>query len=1047
MSADSIDARLHGLVHRVAQVRRWLMLLIGLRTLAAGGAFALLYVLLFSALDHRLHLGPLGRALALALLAAGFLSVVYFLGRDAIRHYSARQAANYIERHHNYHQQLVTAIEYHEDRASYPYSKALAERVVAQIDETARNDDFTEAIPKWQVYLSAAVIAAAFLVVGIALYTNAAYFARYVGRLTQPLAAVAPLSATTLETLTGDLVTQPDVNVTLAAAIHGVVPEQGLLHLVHAGDQYGDTPPAFRDLSLKPAPGKDEQPQFASAVAFPPGTYQYQFVSGEITSDWHTVTAANLPELKGLKAEVKTRPDVQPYQQDLREFSLDVLEGAEVKLIADASEALSLAVVVSVAGDKTSIPLNGGTHFEHTFRADKPGMINFALTGASGLTQDKVPPLQLTLRADRPPEFKRVTPQGDYLATNVASIPIRVDVSDDFGLTSADLVFEIAGRAPLRIPATVERGSKAVTLAHTLELEEYDLKLNDTVIFYAEAADVPSGIKAEGEHAVSDMYLIEIKPYHQVWYQPPEGMQSDFGKQGLENMREAHAGLQATLEVARAILKKTWPLANKTELSADDRSKTAALMKDVKYNSEQIGKIKADPAYRFSPEQLEQLTAAQSAYGDAAKFLAADDPAKAVEPEKNAYQDIRKVLEELEKLIQSGSGSPPPQGPERVKLEEQVHLTRFEKEQTQWELKELANKLEQLRQEQKQLKERFERFLTAQTQQEGAKQATTDEKSWNDPNARRDKKNDPEAPKDGGGGESPSRTSLEGALSPAEASGGAGNATTAEASSSAASAQATQGAQGASKRASREDLLEVMRASERALQERAAELARSLGSVKQDQTPPEDLTKALDHLARALDEMKAADAALGDAYFGKSSDAMKRAAEALDSTQQELRMAAFMLEQAALISAQEQAAKQLHQQAEAAAEIARALEEANNPEQYAGDLAHLRDAWKQFGEQVGSSYVTGFNGGSPPNFTALSHGLVPTADKSNLQDWKDPEQIHAARWLATQYSSLAIEAERLRGKLRADQSSDVDFTNVEKEFFEKTAAFKPGNAL
>ena len=40
----------------------------------------------------------------------------------------------------------------------------------------------------------------------------------------------------------------------------------------------------------------------------------------------------------------------------------------------------------------------------------------------------------------------------------------------------------------------------------------------------------------------------------------------------------------------------------------------------------------------------------------------------------------------------------------------------------------------------------------------------------------------------------------------------------------------------------------------------------------------------------------------------------------------------------------------------------------------------------------------------------------------------------------------AIEAERLRGNLRIDDASDADFTDIEKTYFEKAAAYDPGRA-
>jgi hypothetical protein len=891
------------------------------------------------------------------------------------------------------------------------------------VDETSRNTDFTETVPKWQAYAAMVTIALGAIVLAAALYSNAAYFSRYFARLTQPLASIEPVPATILENLTGDVVSPPDVSISLAARVEGHVPKEATLRVVtETAEESIES--IVKEILLSPNAGEETGAQFSTMTSLPVGDYRYQFHSGDAVSDWNTITVANVPRITGIAADIVASADGTSYSEDVREYSIEVLEGAGVTLTVETSEPVSEVVVQGIEGEEKQVISGSAPGFQHQFTATQPGMVRFALKGASGLINDKEPPLHVSIHGDGAPQFKLVTPGGDYLATNVASIPIQVQVTDDYGLDSAELVIEVPGNPPMRIAGAVEPGVREAVLAHTLELEDFALELGDAILYYAEAKDVATGIKAEGETAAGDIYFIEIKPYRQIWHQPPPSLPSEFGKPGLGSMLEAHAGLLAVLEYTRAILKKTWPLANDTDLDDRERAQAASIQKDTVHVGEQVGMIAEDPRYRFSDIQIATLREVQQHFNKSGVHLLKGSPAEAIPEEKEAYQKLRMLVQELEKSMPPGGGGSPPQGPERLAMEEQVHLTRFEKEQEEWELKRLANSLAQIREQQNQIKERFDRFLKDFGQQEGHAQATTDEESWRDPNS-------PESSPGGesGGGETP-RVTMEGALTPMQ---GAGS------SSSGAPAEA------ATEQASTQDRLEMMRAQEAALRQQAEQLAQTLSGQA---SPSEDTQTALEHLNLALEHMTEFDDAAADAFYTGSQESLDRAMEALADSARQIDVALFALQRAALLSEQERVAKEVMAQAEAMARLAKALDNVTDPQERAKLLAQLEQAEQQFVEQGGTDYVSHFGGaGTPPSYTSLTRSLVPSTDKSNLPtDWQDLEPSREARWLAEQYWSMAIAAQKQSGDLRRDDPSDPGFVQLEEQFFKKAAQYEPGGA-
>ncbi|MCC6487977.1 MAG: hypothetical protein IT364_10800, partial [Candidatus Hydrogenedentes bacterium] len=974
----------------------------------------------FSVLDHRFHFGPVPRLAALLIMVAGIGYAVYLLGRALTRHFSTHHAANYIEGHRSYDQQLVTAVEYYENREDYPYSRALAERLVEQVDTATQGVDFTETVPKWQAYLSAAVIAAGLVAVAAAVLVNGAYFARYYARLTQPFTEIAPMPLTSLESLTGDVLTPPEVNVSFAAKIEGRVPEQGALRIETApkGPEAG---PVFRELLLTPDTSGEGGSRFTAMASFPLGDYRYRFESGDAATEWHAIAVASVPTIMGITAEIAAAGGAEAVSTQVREFSLDVLKGATVTLKVETSEPVREVAITTVGGEEERVTPGDTAGFQHRFTADEAGLMRFRLTSTRGITNEKAPPLLVSLREDAPPQFKLVTPAGDYLATNVASIPIAVEVSDDFGLGTAELVIEIPRRDAIRVPAKLDRGIRHAVLAHTIDLEDYDLQLGDSILFHAEATDVPTGMKDQGETGVGDVYFIEIKPYRQVWHQLSTGMPSDFGKQGLGEMKQMHASLVAVLEYSRAILKKTWPLAGKAGLDKIERGQVASILKDVQHTNKQIGLIQEDPRYRFAASQLAALDDVRRDYDGAAAHLERVNPAEAVVPEKAAYQKLRAFVKELEKAMGGSGGGGPEQGPERLKMEEQVHLTRFEKEQKEWELKRLENTLEKIREEQRQLQDQFDRFMKEYGKQEGKGQQTADERSWQDPNA----KPPDSSEQQGGGGES-SRTSLEGALEPSKG-GGAGSTSTIQ----------------DQQKASPQDRLEMMRARETALREQVEQLAQNLESQGSD---AQGIAQAQQHLQEAMAQMDAFDQAASDAFYTGSQEAMERAGAALGETVRQLNVALFALQQAASLSAQERASREMVAQANAMAQLALALDNVTDPAKRQGLLAQLEQAGQQFMEQGGPDYVGHFGGaGSPPNYTSLTRSLVPEADKSGLDiNWTDLSPERQARYLAEQYWTRALDVRKQAGDLRGEDPSDPAYIQLEKDFFEQTAQFEPG---
>ncbi len=448
--AENVEDKLNALVARVGKVRRWLVTLAILRVAALCLIFVSVFTGFYAWLDHRLNFDEIARITAFILLVAGLAFLLRRLTKLLLSHISCSVAANYIENKRNFDQQLVTAIEYYENKQDYPYSKALAEQLVLNVDKESGEFKFDSTVEKWQGYALGAVILFGLAAAMFYVRDNYVYFSSYFARLISPLASVEPLSSTHLESITKDIVAEPDSPVRFAAEIKGRMPQSGKLVLAEIRPETEDDSQEqkLRETQIQPDFGGGKTAQFQATKSFSrPGKFRYRFETDSTTTEWHELNISQAPGIESMAAKVTVprRPPrrkwIKPYTEQIQSNTLEVIPGSSVTLSVKATDKLSKIIVTAPDGKTITRQLNGEEEFDFHFTADENGSAKFSLVNEHGLANDNIPELQVIVKTDEPPKFKLVSPDGDYLATNVASVPITFEVTDDFGLGFCKIVF------------------------------------------------------------------------------------------------------------------------------------------------------------------------------------------------------------------------------------------------------------------------------------------------------------------------------------------------------------------------------------------------------------------------------------------------------------------------------------------------------------------------------------------------------------------------------------------------------------------------------
>ena len=258
--AVNAENRMEVLVARVGKVRRSLAAIAVIKVAALCILFVCGYIGAYVWFDHRFNFGFIGWIIALLLLIVGAVIIFYKLSRLLMVQISYTNAANFIENKNSFDQQLVAAMEYYEQKTDYPYSEALAEYLVAKACDDSQAFKFDSTIQKWHGYILAAIVVCGMSIVGFYIQRNLAYIKTYFTRLTMPLAAIEPVSATKLESTTGDFVSEPESMLKFTAEIQGRVPENGKMVLEPMTGDSNEVPPR-EEIPISPVVREDGNPK------------------------------------------------------------------------------------------------------------------------------------------------------------------------------------------------------------------------------------------------------------------------------------------------------------------------------------------------------------------------------------------------------------------------------------------------------------------------------------------------------------------------------------------------------------------------------------------------------------------------------------------------------------------------------------------------------------------------------------------------------------------------------------------------------------------
>ncbi len=197
-------------------------------------------------------------------------------------------------------------------------------------------------------------------------------------------------------------------------------------------------------------------------------------IGGDAVTEWFDVVLVERPRVLTAQLDIVPPAYAGQPRQALREGQTvaEVLRGSEVTIRAQTNKPVVRAELFRGDSAIEEVPVaDTGDRVTATFTPAESGTYHFRLTDAERLSNRRPVHFSLRVVSDRPPRVTMRIPGLGDMVTPDATLPISIEMSDTYGLATAELVYRIAGAGeaatqPTTLPvATAPSGETVEPLA------------------------------------------------------------------------------------------------------------------------------------------------------------------------------------------------------------------------------------------------------------------------------------------------------------------------------------------------------------------------------------------------------------------------------------------------------------------------------------------------------------------------------------------------------------------------------------------------------
>lgn len=221
--------------------------------------------------------------------------------------------------------------------------------------------------------------------------------------------------------------------------------------------------------------------------------FEFHLEGGDDRTAVFRAVLADRPAVE--RATIRVAPPayigLEPYTLPHRRRLIEVLPGSEVTLRIETNKPVQQATLMA-GQDRIAHAARDGDAWQATLVPSQSQSLHFALLDEVDLSNTK--PVRFTVRMlkDQPPQVRMNLPGAADLVTREAVLPVELDVRDDYGLATAELVYQITreGETERTIPLPAF-GPSPKRFNHRMALPVASLAVvaGDRVTLFARASD------------------------------------------------------------------------------------------------------------------------------------------------------------------------------------------------------------------------------------------------------------------------------------------------------------------------------------------------------------------------------------------------------------------------------------------------------------------------------------------------------------------------------------------------------------------------------
>jgi hypothetical protein len=355
------------------------------------------------------------------------------------------------------------------------------------------------------------------------------------------------------------------------------------------------------------AGGRDASYQFVFAGL--PENVEYYVAAGPLVSSHYKLRVVDLASIKDISvtyhypAWTGMKPTTEEHSGDLR-----AIEGTEAAIELRMDRPLKNGKLQLDGGETIQLTRGDGNSYRGSIRLEKDGAYHLADTDEGQQVRLSEDYFIATDKA-MPPEVAVERPGGDYRASPIEEVTVRVKASDPFGLNSMHLHYSVNGGPDHDVSLLKAAGAKNADGSYTLPLEDYKLMPGDLVSLYATAKDGHS-------EARTDISFVQVEPFEREFSQSQQ-MGGGGGGGGAGNSQIEISKRQKELIAA------TWKQQNDKTATTKDAAAAGQFLSDAQQKlRDQVNALSVRMQSRDIAEANQEFTDFDKDMQDAAAAMA-----------------------------------------------------------------------------------------------------------------------------------------------------------------------------------------------------------------------------------------------------------------------------------------------------------------------------------------------------------------------------------------------------------------------------------------